>query len=117
MRATRLALPTVNLLAVASTTDSLPAAQSGSEAVVCVGSETRILAINPIRSVFAEDMEVVIPDRRGHRPARPDGVRSSLGTRLLCGSVVRVLGVRGRPSGDHQLQGRHPLGSDREPAG
>ena len=31
-------------------------AQSGSEAVVCVGSETRTLATNPIRRVFTEDM-------------------------------------------------------------
>jgi len=34
-------------------------AQSGSEAVVCVGSERRTLATNPIRRVYAEDMEIV----------------------------------------------------------
>ena len=40
-------------LALAVATASLPAAaQSGSEAVVCVGSETRTLATNPIRRVF-----------------------------------------------------------------
>ena len=39
---------------------SLPAAaQSGSETVVCVGSETRTLPTNPIRRVYTEDMEVV----------------------------------------------------------
>ena len=35
------------------------AAQSGSEAVVCVGSERRTLATNPIRRVYTEDMEIV----------------------------------------------------------
>lgn len=35
------------------------AAQSGSEAVVCVGSERRILATNPIPRVYTEDMEIV----------------------------------------------------------
>ena len=48
----------VSLLALAI--GPLPAtAQSSSEAVVCVGSETRSLATNAIRSVFTEDIEVV----------------------------------------------------------
>ena len=47
-------------LALAVATASLPAAaQSGSEAVVCVGSDTRTLQTNPIRRVYTEDMEVV----------------------------------------------------------
>ena len=35
------------------------AAQSGSEAVVCVGSARRTLATNPIHRVYTEDMELV----------------------------------------------------------
>ena len=35
------------------------AAQSGAEAIVCVGSERRTLATNPIRRVYTEDMEIV----------------------------------------------------------
>ena len=35
------------------------AAQSGSEAVVCVESERRTLATNPARRVYTEDMEIV----------------------------------------------------------
>ena len=44
----------VSLLALtlALATTSLPAAQSGSEAVVCVGSERRTLATNPVRRVY-----------------------------------------------------------------
>ena len=39
---------------------SLPAiAQSGSEAVVCVGSERLTFATNPIRRVYTKDMEIV----------------------------------------------------------
>ena len=52
--------PIVSLLALALAAGSLPAAaQSGSEAVVCVGSERRTLATNPIRRVYTEDMEIV----------------------------------------------------------
>ena len=52
----------VSLLALvlALAAGSVPAAaQSGSEAVVCVGSERRTLATNPIRRVYTEDMEIV----------------------------------------------------------
>ena len=61
MRATRddrrlVGLPAL-VLAVAA--GALPAAaQSGSEAVVCVGSERRTLQTNPIRRVYTEDMEI-----------------------------------------------------------
>ena len=47
-------------VALVLATGFLPAAaQSGSEAVVCVGSETRTHQANPIRRVFTEDMEIV----------------------------------------------------------
>lgn len=46
------------MLAV-SLTPASAAAQSGSEAVVCVGSEIRTLQTNPIRRIYTEDMEVV----------------------------------------------------------
>ena len=62
MRVTRHHRPIVSLLALALVLGAgfLPAAaQSGSEAVVCVGSETRTLQTNPIRRVYTEDMEVV----------------------------------------------------------
>lgn len=62
MNVTRLNRPIMSLLApaVALAASSLSAAaQSGSEAVICVGSETRTLATNPIRRVYGEDMEVV----------------------------------------------------------
>ena len=61
MRATRgnHRIVTPLALAFALATTPLPtAAQSGSEAVVCVGSERRTLATNPIRRVYTEDMEV-----------------------------------------------------------
>ena len=54
--------PIMSLLAIALALAAafLPAtAQSGSEAVVCVGSERRTLATNPIRRVYTEDMEIV----------------------------------------------------------
>ena len=47
-------------LALAFAAGFLPAAaQSGSEAVVCVGSETRTLQTNPMHRVYTEDMEIV----------------------------------------------------------
>ncbi len=48
----------VALLAI-SLMPAAAAAQSGSEAVVCVGSEIRTLQTNPIRRIYTEDMEVV----------------------------------------------------------
>ena len=62
MGLTRHHRPIGSLLAVALVLGAgfLPAAaQSGSEAVVCVGSETRTLQTNPIRRVYTEDMEIV----------------------------------------------------------
>ena len=62
MGLTRHHRPLGSLLAVALVLGAgyLPAAaQSGSEAVVCVGSETRTLQTNPIRRVYTEDMEIV----------------------------------------------------------
>ena len=52
-----IALATLAILSFATPA----AAQSGSEAVVCVGSERRTLATNPIRRVYTEDMEIVYP--------------------------------------------------------
>ena len=52
-------------LALALAATSLPAtAQSGSEAVVCVGGERRTLATNPIRRVYTEDMDSVLSTQR-----------------------------------------------------
>lgn len=48
----------VALLAI-SLAPAAAAAQSGSEAVVCVGSEIRTLQTNPIRRIYTEDVEVV----------------------------------------------------------
>ena len=62
MRATRGNHRIVTPLALAFALATIPvpaAAQSGSEAVVCVGSETRTLATNPIRRAYTEDMELV----------------------------------------------------------
>ena len=49
----------LNLALALAATSHPVAAQSGSEAVVCVGSERRTLATSPIRRVYTEDMEVV----------------------------------------------------------
>ena len=60
---------------------SLPAtAQSGSEAVVCVGSERRTLATNPIRRVYTEDMEIVY--RIGADIGQRDQVERDLSSEL-----------------------------------
>ena len=62
---------------------SLPAAaQSGSEAVVCVGSEIRTLRTNPIRRIYTEDMEVVyrIGVGIGQRAEVERTLRSELGS-------------------------------------
>ena len=80
------------VLALVLVAGYLPAAaQSGSEAVVCVGSERRTLATNPIRRVYTEDMEIVYRIGADHRPARPGRARSQLGARFLSGGVVRVV--------------------------
>ena len=71
--------PIVSLLALAAT--SLPVtAQSGSEAVVCVGSERRTLATNPIRRVYTEDMEIVY--RIGVDIGQRDQIERDLGSDL-----------------------------------
>ena len=62
MGATQHSRLVVSLLLLALATGSLPdAAQSGSEAVVCVGSETPPGSSrpNPIPRTFTEDMEVM----------------------------------------------------------
>lgn len=59
---TRRAHPIARLpaVALALATSSLPAAsRSGSEAVLCVASERRTPAANPIRRAYMEDVEVV----------------------------------------------------------
>ena len=71
-------LPALVLALVAS---SLPAsAQDGSEAVVCVGSERRTLATNPIRRVYTEDMEVVY--RLGADIGQRDQIERDLSSEL-----------------------------------
>ena len=97
---------------------SLPAAaQSGSEAVVCVGSERRTLATNPIRRVYTEDMEIVY--RIGADIGQRDQVERDLSSDL--GSYPEVWCAWSdpgdRPCRDRQLHGRHPPGSDRGPGG
>ena len=74
---------TLLALALAVIAGFLPAAaQSGSEAVVCVGSERRTLATNPIRRVYTEDMEVVyrIGADIGQRDQVERDLRSELGS-------------------------------------
>ena len=120
MRATRgnHRIVTPLALAFALASGSVPAAaQSGSEAVVRVGSERRTLATNPIRRVYTEDMELVY--RIGADIGQRDQVErdSQLGPRFLSGGVVRVVRFRGRSCRDHQLHRRHPPGSDRGPGG
>ena len=56
------------------------AAQFGSEAVVCVGSERRTLATNPIRRVYTEDMEIVY--RIGVDIGQRDQVERTLSSEL-----------------------------------
>ena len=91
----RLVVSLAHVLAVAAT--SLPAAaQSGSEAVVCVGSETRTLATNPIRRVYTEDMEVVY--RTGVDIDQRAQIERTLGSEL--GSYPEVWCAWSEP-GDH----------------
>ena len=70
-------------VALVLATGFLPAAaQSGSEAVVCVGSETRTLQTNPIRRVYTEDMEIVyrIGVDIGQRNQMESNLSSELGS-------------------------------------
>lgn len=80
-----MALLPISLVAVPA------AAQSGSAAVVYVGSEGRTLATGSIRRVYTEDMEIVYRIGVENRPARPSRARSRLGPRLLSRGSVCVV--------------------------
>ena len=91
---------TLLALALALATGSLPAtAQSGSEAVVCVGSERRTLATNPIRRVYTEDMEIVY--RIGADIGQRDQVERDLSSDL--GSYPEVWCAWSDPGDDHAV--------------
>ena len=75
------------------------AAQSGSEAVVCVGSERRTLATNPIRRVYTEDMEIVY--RIGADIGQRDHVERDLSSEL--GSYPEVWCVWSDPGDNHAV--------------
>ena len=103
MRVPRHSRLVVSLLALAlavATTNSIPAAaQSGSEAVVCVGSERRTLATNPIRRVYTEDMEIVY--RIGADIGQRDQVERDLSSDL--GSYPEVWCAWSDPGDDHAV--------------
>ena len=75
------------------------AAQSGSAAVVCVGSETRTLQTNPIRRVYTEDMEVVY--RIGVDIGQRSEVERALSSEL--GSYPEVWCAWSDPGDDHAV--------------
>ena len=75
------------------------ATQSGSEAVVCVGSERRTLATNPIRRVYTEDMEIVY--RIGADIGQRDQVERDLSSDL--GSYPEVWCRWSDPGDDHAV--------------
>ena len=96
----RRSVVTLLALALAVATGSLPAAaQSGSEAVVCVGSERRTLATNPIRRVYTEDMEIVY--RIGADIGQRDQVERDLSSDL--GSYPEVWCAWSDPGDDHAV--------------
>ncbi len=102
MLLTRPSRSLVNLMAVALVVGvtSLPAAaQSGSEAVVCVGSERRTLATNPIRRVYTEDMEIVY--RIGADIGQRAEVERDLSSEL--GSYPEVWCAWSDPGDDHAV--------------
>ena len=102
MRATRGNHRIVTPLALAFALATIPlpaAAQSGSEAVVCVGSERRTLATNPIRRVYTEDMEVVY--RIGADIGQRDQVERDLSSDL--GSYLEVWCAWSDPGDDHAV--------------
>ena len=100
MRATRDNCLIVTLLPLVLAATSLPAAaQSGSEAVVCVGSERRTLATNPIRRVYTEDMEIVY--RIGADIGQRDEVERDLSSEL--GSYPEVWCAWSDPGEDHAV--------------
>ena len=99
---TRNSRPVLSLLALALVLGAgfLPAAaQSGSEAVVCVGSETRTLQTNPIRRVYTEDMEIVY--RIGVDIDQRDRIERTLGSEL--GSYPEVWCAWSNPGDDHAV--------------
>ena len=75
------------------------AAQSGSEAVVCVGSERRTLQTNPIRRVYTEDMEIVY--RIGVDIGQRDQMERTLSSEL--GSYPEVWCAWSDPGDDHAV--------------
>ena len=102
MRVTRHHRPLGSLLAAALVlgAGSLPAAaQSGAEAVVCVGSETRTLQTNPIRRVYTEDMEIVY--RIGVDIGQRDQMERTLSSEL--GSYPEVWCAWSDPGDDHAV--------------
>ena len=102
MRATQHDRPILNLLGLtlALAATFLPAAaQSGSEAVVCVGSERRTLATNPIRRVYTEDMEIVY--RIGADIGQRDQVERDLSSDL--DSYPEVWCAWSDPGDDHAV--------------
>ena len=109
-------------LPLALTTGSLPAAAlSGSEAVVCVGSETRTLATNPIRRVYqGRDDNVVRAigrylNGREHGTGRNDASENVVGA-IRCEHGRRVSGFKDsvpKSSGDPGRVTRNSVNSDR----
>ena len=102
MGLTRHHRPLGSLLAVALVLGAsfLPAAaQSGSEAVVCVGSERRTLATNPIRRVYTEDMEIVY--RIGVDIGQRAQIERTLSSEL--GSYLEVWCACSDPGDDHAV--------------
>ena len=75
------------------------AAQSGSEAVVCIGSERRTFVTNPIRRVYTEDMEIVY--RIGVDTGQRDQVERDLSSEL--GSYPEVWCAWSDPGDDHAV--------------
>ena len=87
-------------LALALAITSLPAAaQSGSEAVVCVGSENRIHEGNPIRRFYTEDMEVMY--RIGVDIGQRNQIERTLGSEL--GPYPEVWCAWSDPGDDHVM--------------
>ena len=102
MNMTRLNRPVMSLLvpAAALAVNSLPAAaQSGSEAAVCVGSENRALQTNPIRRIYTEDMEIVY--RIGVDIGQRDQMESNLRSELA--SYPEVWCAWSDPGHDHAV--------------
>ena len=90
----------ISMATLAISPFATPAAgQSGSEAVVCVGSERRTLATNPIRRVYTEDMEIVY--RIGVDIGQRDQVEHDLSSDL--GSYPEVWCAWSDPGDEHAV--------------